>query len=164
MKYRSPFLAMLLLTLVAGGVQAQGMDLLKNLAGLGVSPTQALGGTKALLNVAKGNLGAEEFSQLLGGAPELAQIMEMSDAGSALGGLGGLGGESSDATAPSATAMPDVPDVGNLDALMGNADLISQFADLGMDAGMIAKFVPSLLGVAGGDGTLGLLQKGLGIL
>ena len=156
-------------------VDAQSLKLLGALSGLGVSPMQAIGGTKALMNVAKGNLGADEFSQLLGGAPELGQVLEMtgSDDGgnvaSALGGLRGRGDSDADSNGDgdNEPIVPvDLPS-GALESLMGNADLVSQFTDLGMDASMIGRFAPTLLGAvskAGGPSTLGLLRKGLGIL
>lgn len=150
----------------------QALSLLRALGDLGVSPAQAIGGSKALLGIARGNLGSEEFSQLLGSVPQFGQVLEMTgNDGGVAGALGGIrrggdasaddGGEDAEPIAP--VELP----AGALDALMSNAELVSQFGDLGMDAAMIGKFAPTLLGVAskaGGVNSLGLLRKGLGIL
>ena len=62
---------------------ADGKKLAKDLAGdLGISEDQAIGGTQALLDVAKGNLGDEEFSKLLSGDADLGDLMD-GDRGSA---------------------------------------------------------------------------------
>jgi len=166
MKNRLALVTVVALALT-GVVSAQSLALLEGLGGLGISPVQAIGGTQALMGLAKTNLSTDEFSQLLGGAPELGQVMEMSSAASALGGMAGMGGGSAEAPAAAAGAVAGMADGMDLSALTGNADLISQFTDLGMDAGMIAKFAPTLLdlvGKAGGPSTMGLLSKGLGIL
>jgi hypothetical protein len=168
LKTRLSSVLALCLVLGAGPASAQSLALLQGLGGLGISPAQAIGGTQALLGLAKTNLPAEEFSQLLGGAPELGQVMEMTSAASAMGAMAGMGAASSEEPATEGEEMTvTMPEGMDLSALTGNADLISQFADLGMDAGMIAKFAPTLLdlvGKAGGPSTMGLLTKGLGIL
>lgn len=157
---------------LAAPAQGQALSLLRTLGGLGISPAQAIGGSKALLGVARGNLAPDEFSQLIGAVPQLGQVLEMGDGdgGGVAGALGGMrrgggddsaGGEDTDAIVP--VELPSDA----LDTLLNNADLVSQFADLGMDAAMIGKFAPTLLGLAGqagGASSLGLLRKGLGIL
>lgn len=57
---------------------------------LGITETQATGGTAALLNEAKGNMSSSDYSSLLSSVPGLSSIMGGS--GSSL--LGGLGGGS----------------------------------------------------------------------
>lgn len=49
---------------------------------LGVTSTQAAGGTAALLNEAKANMSGEDFTKLLANVPDLSSLM---------GGAGGLG-------------------------------------------------------------------------
>ncbi|NKB87017.1 MAG: hypothetical protein GKS06_02185 [Acidobacteria bacterium] len=167
MRYRSLLLLVLAL-FVSGTATAQATEILGTLGKLGISPTQALGGAQALLGVAQSNLGGDEFSALMGAAPELKQVMDLTDMAGSVGSM--MGGASASASAgadASASAeMPALPaGVGSLDALANNAGLVSQFGDLGLDAGMITKFAPVLLHVASkaGPETLGLLTKGLGI-
>lgn len=142
---------------------------------LGVSEAQALGGSKALLGMAKSNLGDDEFGQLTDGMPDLDEIMSgdgdgMADmAASAAGAMGGSGAmdEMKDGAMDQ---MKEMAGEGGLGALAGNADLIKTFTDLGMDSGMIEKFAGGLLDyVGGGVGGIGgpkakLMRKGLGLL
>lgn len=51
---------------------------------LGVTQSQAVGGTAALLNQAKSNMGGDDFSGLLSAVPELSSLMQSS------GGVGSL--------------------------------------------------------------------------
>jgi len=173
MRYRASIVTTLFLLAIGAGAHAQALSLLKTLGGLGVSPAQAIGGTKALMGLAKGSLGADEYSQLLSGAPEIGKVLEMTGDGGGMGGaLGGMMGgqrgeaEGEDPTALAASALQTIP-AGSLDSLLGNADLVKQFTDLGMDASMITKFAPTLIGAVGkmgGPSTASLLSKGLGLL
>jgi hypothetical protein len=165
--FSTTIVAIAIIASVLGGVPAaaEGLDL-KGLAGdLGVSEDQAIGGTTALLNVAKGNLGDDEFGELLNGSPELGDLMK-GDHGMAKGAASAMAGGSA------MDMMKSVTEGTGLDSLAANADLIKQFADLGMDAGMIEKFTGGLLDAIGGGGPgsgllspkTKLLRKGLGIL
>jgi hypothetical protein len=101
---------------------------------LGVTPSQAAGGTAALLNKAKEGLGEEQFSKLLSGVPDLSSLMENA------GGLGSmLGGANV-------------------------SSLADQFAALGLDSEMIGKFKSQLLEYVqseGGTEMMNLLKSAL---
>lgn len=163
-------LALAALLLAPALAHAQGLPMLGTLADLGVSPQQALGGAQALMNVTKGNLDPSEYSQLLGRVPQFSQLMDMSDAAGSMTGM--MGGASSAGATPqedttgSGMAAAQGVDVGDLQSLMNNADLVSQFTDLGMSADMIGKFAPVLVDVASkaSPEAAGLLRKGLGLL
>jgi hypothetical protein len=161
--------ALALVTLVVGAAPAvaDGKKLVKGLAGdLGITEDQAIGGTRALLDVAKGNLGEDGFKQLLDGSPELGDILG-DDHKMAKAAAGAMAG---------GDTMEKVKEMagegGGLAALAGNADLVQKFSDLGMDSSMIEKLASGLLDKLGGGGPgsgLGnpktkLLRKGLGIL
>lgn len=101
---------------------------------LGVTPSQAAGGTAALLNKAKEGLGEEQFSKLLSSVPELSSLMENA---------GGLGSMLSGANVSS---------------------LADQFAALGLDSEMIGKFTSQLLEYVqseGGTEMMNLLKSAL---
>jgi hypothetical protein len=148
-----------------GPAAADGAALAKSLAGdLGISEDQAIGGTKALLEVAKSNLGEDEFAELLSGSAGLEDIGKGKLAGKAVkqmasGHEGHMVGEG--------TAGE-----GGLTSLAQNADLVKQFGDLGMDSDMIGRFAGKLLDLVGGEGPgsgllspkTKLLRKGLGLL
>jgi len=54
---------------------------------LGVTQSQAVGGTAALLNQAKGNMSGDDYSSLLSAVPQLSSLMKSSGGvGSLLGG------------------------------------------------------------------------------
>jgi hypothetical protein len=101
---------------------------------LGVTPSQAAGGTAALLNKAKEGMGEEQFSKLLSGVPDLSSLMENT------GGLGSmLGGANV-------------------------SSLADQFAALGLDSEMIGKFTSQLLEYVqseGGTEMMNLLKGAL---
>lgn len=101
---------------------------------LGVTSAQAAGGTAALLNQAKSNLGEEDFSKLLSGVPDLSSMMDNAGGvGAMLGGGKGL-------------------------------DLAKQFSALGMQSDMIGKFTSQLLKYVesvGGPEMMNLLKGAL---
>lgn len=124
------------------------MDLIKLLTeNLGVSSSQAEGGTGLLLDLAKKQLGGDDFSKISNAIPNADSLMknipQASGLGGVLGGLGGmLGGKAGG--------------LGNMAALAGG------FSKLDMDGDMIQKFVPvimSYLKEQGGDELEGLLKK-----
>lgn len=117
------------------------MDLINVLTQkLGISDSQAEGGTGLLLDLAKKQLSGGDFSKLTNFIPNADSLMKSAPEDSGLGGmLGGLGG----------MLGGKVGDVGNL------ASLASGFSKLDMDADMLKKFFPVVVGYlkdqGGGD-------------
>ncbi len=109
---------------------------------LGVSEKQASGGAGSLLKYAKGNLGKEEYAQVASAIPDLGSLI-----GAAPKSGGGLGGMAA-----------------GLGNAAGLASLASQFGALGLDSGMISKFVPIILEYvkgSGGESVMKLLEGAL---
>ena len=115
---------------------------------LGVSETQAQGGAGLLFRLAKEKLGAADFSKVSAAVPGIDTLMNTAPAsgGGAPGGLGKL--------------------VSGLFGAKGGASslagLAGGFSKLGLDAGMIGKFVPIILSFVrskGGEGPKALLEK-----
>ncbi|MOA06549.1 hypothetical protein D3C78_1261900 [compost metagenome] len=104
---------------------------------LGVTDQQALGGTGALLGLAKNKLSGADYSQLLNAVPGLDKL----SGGNALGGLGGS--------------------LGNVGSM---ADVNKAFGALGMDQGMTGKFAGVLLDYLGKQGAGSDLLGSLGSL
>ena len=119
-------------------------ELVKN---LGVSEGAAKGGAGLIFKLAQDKLPAGDFSKVTGAVPGVSDLIkEAPESGGMLGGLGkmasGLGG--------------DMGKLGNLASLAGG------FSKLGMDSGMIAKFLPiilSFVGSKGGTGIQSILEK-----
>ncbi|MFS2159147.1 DUF2780 domain-containing protein [Pseudomonas sp. Pseusp122] len=110
---------------------------------LNVTPQQAVGGTRALLGLAKNKLSGNDYSQLSQYVPGLDQL---TGAG-ALGGLGGILGNSGGSAAGNVKSM---------------ADVNKTFSALGMDSSMVGQFVPVILEYLGGQGVGGSTLKNLG--
>jgi uncharacterized protein VcgC/VcgE DUF2780 len=124
------------------------MDLISMLTqNLGISDSQAKGGTGLLLDLAKKQLGGDDFSKIASAIPNADSLMENIPQASGLGGmLGGLGG----------MLGGKAGNLGNLAALAGG------FSKLDMDSDMIQKFLPvvmSYLKEQGGSGLDGILEK-----
>lgn len=117
---------------------AQSAGLLSKLTDLNVSSEQAVGGTSALLNLAKNQLPGADYSQLLNSVPALQNLSGMGSQASAVSGL--LGKSNPLAKSAATSEMNSLGDVGNA------------FSGLGMDAGMISQFAPVLLEFIGGQG------------
>lgn len=121
---------------------------------LDITPEQAIGGTGAMLGLAKNQLSSTDYSQLSKSVPGLDQISGNSALG-AMGGLGALGGLLGKSGESSA-----------LDGLLGNVkdtnDLNNAFSALGMDSGMIGQFAPVILQYLGQQGVGGTLLQSLG--
>ncbi len=126
-------------------------ELISSLVGqLGVSEDQAKGGAGLLFKLAQQKLGGDEFGQLNsalgGGVGDLIQSApaeEEGGLGSLLGGLGNMVGAGG---------------IGNLVSLAGG------FSKLGLDEGLIGKFIPIVMQFVqskGGESLLPLLQKAL---
>ena len=130
-------------------------DLIAQLtAGLGINEEQAKGGLGSILSFAKDKLTQPEFSQVkdvLGSseaedAMGLASSKAESDGGGLFGAVAGLAGGLGGA-------------LGNLGNL---ASVAKGFKAFGLDADMIAKFLPIAIGflnAKGGEGVVGLLRK-----
>lgn len=144
---RKIFIAMVMvLGFLGASANASGLtDTL--MSSLGVSEKQAAGGAGSLLNYAKGNLGEEEFASVSNSIPDISSIM--SSVPKAAGKTGGFG---------------DMASALGGDSLGGIASLASGFSGLGLDAGMIQKFIPTILEYvqgSGGEDVMKLLQGAL---
>lgn len=111
---------------------------------LNVTPQQAVGGTGALLGLAKNKLSSNDFSQLSQSVPGLDQLSGTS----ALGSLGGLSGMLGNAGSQSAVNNA----LGNVQSM---GDVNKAFSALGMDSGMVSQFVPVILQYLGQQGASG---------
>lgn len=115
---------------------------------LGVEQSQAIGGAGLIFQLAKEKLGDDEFSQVAQSVPQLNDMLQQApESGGLLGALGGLasamGGDSADS-------------VGDIMSLAGG------FSKLGLDSGMIVKFIPLILSFVqsqGGDEVKNILEK-----
>jgi hypothetical protein len=124
------------------------MELIDQLTkNLGVSETQAKGGSGLLFKKAKEKLSGADFSKVSAAVPGVDKLISAAPAsGGALGGLGkmvpGLGGAA-----------------GGLSSMAG---LAGGFSKLGLDSGMIGKFIPIILSFVqskGGEGLKAILGK-----
>ncbi len=110
---------------------------------LNVTPEQAVGGTGAMLGLAKNKLSGNDYSQLGKSVPGLDQLSGSNSLGS-LGALSGLLGQSGGSK------------TSGLDSVLGNvkstSDLNTAFSALGMDNSMIGKFAPVILQYLSGQG------------
>jgi len=111
---------------------------------LNVTPQQAVGGTGALLGLAKNKLSSNDFSQLSQSVPGLDQLSGTSALGS-LGGLSGMLGNSGSQSAVN-NALGNVQSMG---------DVNKAFSALGMDSSMVSQFVPVILQYLGQQGAGG---------
>jgi hypothetical protein len=116
---------------------------------LGVQEGQAKGGAGLLFKQAKERLGSDEFSQLVQKVPGAESLInDAPQSGGIMGAVGSLaskfGGKGSE--------------LGNMASLAGG------FSKLGLDRGMISKFIPIVLSYVqgkGGNEAMQLLQKAL---
>lgn len=117
---------------------------------MGVTESQAAGGAGALFDMAKGALSATDYGQVDGAIPGIESLIKAapavststSDVSSKIGGLGSI-----TKTVESANKFAAVND---------------QFKQLGLDAGMVAKFIPVLLSFAdsaGGESVMNILKS-----
>ncbi|WP_416427237.1 DUF2780 domain-containing protein [Pseudomonas sp. App30] len=133
-----------------GSSAPQAAGLLNNVGTqLNVTPEQAVGGTGAMLGLAKNKLSSSDYSEL---AKQVPGIDKLAGA-NAVSGLGGLLGQSG-------------TDKGALDSALGNvkntSDLNNAFGKLGMDSSMVGQFAPVILQYLGQQGVGGTLLKSLG--
>lgn len=119
---------------------ARSADLVSKLTDLNVSPEQAVGGTSALLDLAKNQLSGTDYAQLMNSVPALHNLTGNS-LGQQAGAVSGLLGKANPLTkAAPQVGMQNLGDVGNA------------FSSLGMDAGMVSQFAPVLLQFIGNQG------------
>lgn len=124
------------------------MDLIQQLVSqLGVQENQARGGAGLLFKLAKDRLSAGEYSQIAQKVPGAEGLTtEAPQSGGALGAIGGLASK-----------------FGGKAGEMGNmASLAGGFSKLGLDSGMIGKFIPIVLSYVqgtSGSGVRQLLEK-----
>ena len=134
----------------------QTLDLVSSLSSLNLSPQQAVGGTGAMLDLAKNQLPGAQYAQLLQSVPGLDQLVG-SNGLQQLSGLGSsLGGSAATPVSGAATAA-----VSNVNSLQ---DLNNAFGALGMDSSMIDQFTPLLLQYFGKQGADPSLLGSLGSL
>jgi hypothetical protein len=115
---------------------------------LGMNESQAKGGAGLLFGLAKEKLGGD-FGQVEAAVPGMGDLLSAAPAGGGLGSaLGGL-----------AQAVG-----GGTGQLGGLASLAGGFSKLGLDAGMVGKFLPVILSFVqskGGDSVKNLLAGAL---
>ncbi|MCY1400012.1 hypothetical protein D9M71_150850 [compost metagenome] len=118
---------------------------------LKITPEQAIGGTGALLGLAKNQLSPTDYAELSKSVPGLDMLSGMN----ALAGLGGLGAllGKNDSTSTALDSALQVKDTN---------DLNNAFSALGMDTGMIGMFAPVILQYLGQQGVAGSLLQSLG--
>jgi hypothetical protein len=126
----------------------QTADLLSALSQLNVTPQQAVGGTGAMLGLAKNQLSSTDYSQLAKSVPGIDKLSGGGDLG-ALAGLLGSNGK--------AAGLDNA-----LGAVKTTDDLNSAFSALGMDSGMVGQFAPVILQYLGQQGEGGSLLQTLG--
>ncbi|RMN93864.1 hypothetical protein ALQ51_00588 [Pseudomonas cannabina] len=120
---------------------------------LNVTPEQAVGGTGALLGLAKNKLSNADFSQLAKSVPGLEQ-MSGTSALESLGGANGLGsllGKSGNNSMLN-SALGNVQNMG---------DVNNAFKALGMDSTMVSQFAPLILQYLGQQGASGSALQSL---
>jgi len=138
--------------MVGGGASAGAADLglVKMLtSNLGVTEKQASGGAGSIFNLAKQNLGAQDFTRVADAVPGIDKMMAA--APKAEGAAGMLGGASSLLG-------------GGAPSVSGVAGLAGSFSQLGMNAGMVNSFVPIVLNYvksSGGETVMNILQSAL---
>lgn len=126
------------------------MELIQQLVSqLGVQEGQAKGGAGLIFKQAKSALGGGEFAKVAQAVPGVEGLInDAPKGGGAMGAIGGLASKFG----------------GKAGAMGGMAALASGFSKLGLDRGMIGKFVPIVLSYVqgeGGDGARNVLEKAL---
>lgn len=132
---------------------ANALALISALNGLNVTPQQALGGTGALLSVAREQMPGNDYANLLKEVPQVQQLTgnsALNQLSSLSGLLGGAAGPQVSDTAQSA--------LGNVETM---ADARQAFSALGMDSGLVAQFTPILLQYLDSQGANGGLLQSL---
>ena len=136
--------------------QAQALGLIGQLDELNVTPKQAVGGSGALLQLAKQQLSTGDYAQLAKSVPGIDKLTGDSglDQLGQLGALSGLlGNADSSVNAETAAAVENVQSL---------PDVNQAFSALGMEAGLVGQFAPILLQYLGNQGVGGQLLQSLG--
>lgn len=125
---------------------------------LNVTPEQAVGGTGALLGLAKNKLTSADYSQLSKSVPGLEQLSGTS-ALESLGGANGLGsllgGNSANNSGNNSMLNSALGNVQNMN------DVNTAFKALGMDSTMVSQFAPLILQYLGQQGASGSALQSL---
>lgn len=140
--------AFLTILFSAGSVCAETsgtMDLVNMLTSqLGVTETQATGGAGALFDMAKGALSESDYGQVAAAIPGIGDLIKSAPA-------------VSESTAKASDKMSGL--AGGLGSITKAVDSANKFAavkdqfnQLGLDSGMVSKFIPVLLSFAGSEG------------
>lgn len=119
---------------------------------LKVTPQQAVGGTGAMLGLAKNKLDPSQYTALTKQVPGLDSLT----GSNALGGVNGLGGLLGN-SGGNQSALNNA--LGNVKS---TSDLNSAFSALGMNSGMVGQFAPVILQYLGGQGVAGSTLSSLG--
>ncbi len=122
------------------------MELVQQLvSSTGVTEQQAEGGAGLIMGLLKDQLSSGDYSQLADAVPGVDSLI---DSAPSAGGVGGLLGSVAGALGGG--------DLGSLAKLAGG------FSDLGLDSGMLGKFVPVVLAFIqdkGGEGLAGIVAN-----
>jgi hypothetical protein len=119
---------------------------------LGVSPQQATGGAGSIFSLAQQTMSPNNFGQVSNAVPGMSQLL--SAAPSMTGYGGGLMGSA-------ANALGGGSSLGNMAKM---AMLANSFQNLGLNSGMVSRFIPVILQYVqtqGGVSTMGLLQSAI---
>ncbi|WP_213878547.1 DUF2780 domain-containing protein [Pseudomonas sp. dw_358] len=131
----------------AVGSTPQAAGLLNNLGSqLKVTPQQAVGGTGAMLGLAKNKLQPSQYSELTQKVPGLDSLSGSNALGSLLGNSSGK-----------ESALNNT--LGNVKS---TSDMNSAFSALGMKSGMVSQFAPVILQYLGQQGVGGGVLSSLG--
>ncbi len=136
------------------GQAAQAIQLVGTLDELGITPQQAIGGTGALLNVARHQLPVSQYGHLVNEVPELQRFAGSNGLGQ-LAGLGGLLGKSGQSDQVGSATQKALDEVQTLPQAQ------QAFAMLGMDSALVGQFAPLLLQYLSNQGVEGSLLQGL---
>ena len=124
------------------------MDLISQLTqNLGVTQDQARVGTGLIMRMAKDNLGATEFGQIVDCVPNAENLIKVAPE---------VSGTEKALSSLSKSSVPGASGVTNM------AVLNSGFSKIGLDASMVEKFVPIVLSFVqakGGNTTRNILEK-----
>lgn len=121
---------------------------------LNVTEDQAQGGLGSIFTAVQQNLSGDDFGKLTGALPGITDLIaKVPQTNTAGGGLAGMAGAALNAFGASNSSL------GKVAAL---AQVAGQFKSIGLDADMVAKFLPIVMKFAnsqGGDIAKKLLEK-----
>lgn len=122
---------------------------------LKITPEQAIGGTGAMLGLAKNQLPAAQYKELSKSVPGLDKL----SGNNALGGLVGLSGLMGKSDSQKANALNNA-----LTNVKTAQDMNSAFTQLGMNSTMVSQFAPIILQYLGQQGANGSALSSLASL